>query len=374
MAKIRKRVWKNKSGKHTAYEITYVIDGKQYKKGGYASLIDAQIDLPNVVQEKNTNIKFEKLFDDYIDRHCKIKCKESTIELYKSFKNVHLSKLLNRIAKEITKRDIDTLVINLIDKNINNKTINNIITLIQAVYKHGIENELVSKNPVSSTCKLKQIKPQIHFLNELQMQVFLKTAKEYRPNQYPFFVTAIYTGMRRGELFALEWSDIDFKNAKITVNKQIYRGRTTHTKTDKERKIDIANNLLEVLKEHKKNSTILSKYVFCNLKGQPYIPTCLERDYFRPIINECNKVLDEENQIKKIKFHDLRHTYATFLLSNGIPVKYVQEQLGHSTARMTLDTYASFMPSVKFGAMDLLNKLQKNEPNRTQIEHEKLKH
>ncbi len=83
----------------------------------------------------------------------------------------------------------------------------------------------------------------------------------------------------------------------------------------------------------------------------------MESVYFHPLIEKCNKVLDEENHIKKIRFHDLRHTYATYLLSKGIPVKYVQDQLGHSTAKMTLDTYASVMPTVKFGAIDLLNSI-----------------
>ena len=90
----------------------------------------------------------------------------------------------------------------------------------------------------------------------------------------------------------------------------------------------------------------------------------MEETYFKPLLKLCNNILDDDNKIELFKFHDLRHTYATYLLSKGIPVKYVQEQLGHSTARMTLDTYASVMPSVKFGAMDLLDGIQN-----TEIEH-----
>ena len=54
----------------------------------------------------------------------------------------------------------------------------------------------------------------------------------------------------------------------------------------------------------------------------------MEHAYFHPLINLCNKILDEDNQIEKLRFHDLRHTYATYLLSKGIPVKYIQKQLG----------------------------------------------
>ena len=63
----------------------------------------------------------------------------------------------------------------------------------------------------------------------------------------------------------------------------------------------------------------------------------------------------------KIRLHDLRHTYATYLLSKGVPIKYVQEKLGHSSAKMTLDVYAKYLPSVKFEAMNILNNLHKKD-------------
>ena len=83
----------------------------------------------------------------------------------------------------------------------------------------------------------------------------------------------------------------------------------------------------------------------------------MEETYFKPLLKRCNQFLDAENQIIKLKFHDLRHTYATYLLSKNIPIKYVQQQLGHSTARMTLDTYANILPTIKNDAMDILNSL-----------------
>ena len=98
----------------------------------------------------------------------------------------------------------------------------------------------------------------------------------------------------------------------------------------------------------------------------------MERHYFHATLKLVNKNLPEDEKIQ-LRFHDLRHTYATFLLSKRVPIKYVQEQLGHSCAKMTLDVYASYMPSVKFEALKILNNLHKNEENRAQIEHEKVK-
>lgn len=365
MASIRKRTWKNKSGKHTCYEINYVIDGKQYRKGGYKSELEAQLDLHNVVLDNSTDIRFSLLAEDYLNRHCELNCKSSTKALYENYLKVNLVQIKRKIAKDIKKRDIETLILTLKQKGLTNKTINGIITFVQAVLNYGVENCFLKENPILKFKKLPQIKPPIHFLDEIQIKVFLDLAKIHTPTYYSFFATALFTGMRRGELLALEWGDIDFKNAKIKVNKQIYKGIKQTTKTNKERIIDIPENLLMILQEHKRNCTRLSKLVFHNKEGKPVHPYNMEHAYFHPLIRRCNEILTEDNQIEKLRFHDLRHTYATYLLSKGIPVKYVQEQLGHSTARMTLDTYASVMPSVKFGALDLLQKLEQKE----QIEH-----
>lgn len=363
MAGIRKRTWKNKSGKHTCYEITWVIEGKQYRKSGYKTLIEAQIDLANVITKDNSNIKFDVLAEDYIKKHCEINCKESTRILYNTYVKVHLQAFKNKIANTITKNDIQNLILDIKNKQIANKTINDIVTFVTAILNYGVDMGILKGYNVPKIKRLPQVKPKIYFLNETQMRVFLEVAKNDR--FYSFFATALYTGMRRGELLALEWGDINFKNAQININKQIYKGIQQTTKTNKPRVIDIPPNLLELLKEEKQNNKILTKYVFHGLKGQPIHPYYMEEEHFRPIIRECNKLLDEDNQITKLRFHDLRHTYATYLLSRGVPVKYVQTQLGHATARMTLDVYASVMPSVKFGAIKMLENLEKNE----QIEH-----
>ncbi len=365
MAKIRKRTWKNKSGTHTSFEITYVINGKQYRKSGYQSMLEAQLDLPNVVLNEDTDIKFGVLADYFLQRHCELSCKQSTRSLYKNYIDVNLKDLERKIAKDLKKSDIEALVLKLKSKGLSPKTINDIVTLVQSILNYGVDNDFFKVNPIVKFKKLKYEKPEVHFLNEEQIQVFLELAEARTPKFFEFFATAIYTGMRRGELLALEWNDIDFKNAKIKINKQIYKGVKQSTKTSKSRTIDIPENLLNILREYKKQRDTIAKLVFHNGSGSPVHPYNMENRYFHPLIKLCNETLPVDNQIEKLRFHDLRHTYATYLLSKGVPVKYVQEQLGHSTARMTLDTYASVMPSVKFGALDLLNQLDKKE----QIEH-----
>ena len=372
MATIRKRPWCNKSGIHSAYEINYVIDGKQYKRGGYKTRIEAQMDLPNVVMDCSTDIRFSALANAFLTRHCVIKCKQSTTDLYSRHIKIHFQPLMLKIAREITHKDIECLIFTLKNKGLSNLSINKLLQLLRVIFNYGIENKLISKSPILKSDKLKEEKKGINVLDETQIQMFLDVAKSRNIKTYTIMATALYTGIRRGELLALEWSDIDFKNSRIKINKQVYKHEKTTTKNNKSRIVDIPENLKTILQEYKKAQTILSKVVFCNPEGKYMNPSILERNYFCATLKALNKQLSEDEQIK-LRFHDLRHTYATYLLSRGVPIKYVQEQLGHSSAKMTLDVYASYMPSVRFEALNILNNLKNPKQDRTQIEHENLK-
>lgn len=369
MARIRKRSWTNKSGKHTCYEITYSIDGKQYRKGGYKSLIEAQLELPNIVCEYSTDIRFSALTNLFLTRHCSMRCKESTTDLYTRLIDSHFQLFMQREAKDITPRDIENFIFALKRKGLGNVYINKLVQLLRVIFNYAIDSEILSKSPVLKKFRLPEEKKDIAVLDEEQIQVFLEVARKRNIKTYAIMATFLYTGIRRGELLALEWSDIDFKNNRIKINKQIYQNKKVATKNNKHRTVDIPDNLIEILKEYKKSLSIMSKVVFCDQEGGYINPAVLERHYFSATL----KLLNNENPYNeniKIRLHDLRHTYATYLLSKGVPIKYVQEQLGHSSAKMTLDVYASYMPSVKFEALNILNNLHKSEQDRTQTEHE----
>lgn len=372
MASIRKRTWKNKSGTHTSYEINYVIEGKQYRKSGYKSQLEAQLDLPNVIFDCSTNIRFSALVNAFIKRHCEIKCKQSTIDLYKRNIKSHFKNLMSKMVKDISHKDIENFIFSLKTKGLCNVSINEQLQLLRVIFNYGIENKFITTSPILKSDKLKEEKKGINVLDEKQMQKFLEIAKKKNIKTYALLATALYTGIRRGELLALEWSDIDFKNSRIKINKQVYKQEKSTTKSNTSRYVDIPANLISILQEYKKQQVIMSKIVFCNSIGKYMHPSTLERNYFYATLKLLNKGLSEDENIK-IRFHDLRHTYATFLLSNGVPIKYVQEQLGHSSAEMTLDVYASYMPSVKFEALNILNKLQTTKTDRAQIEHENVR-
>ena len=350
MAGIRKRTWKNKKGQSkTAYEITYYIDGKQHRKSGYTTKQAAQDDLPNVTKTLNSSISFKQLAEAYLDTRL-FRCKESSIIRYKRYLNINLKHLHAKKARDIKKNDIENTINLLKQAEMANKTINCILMFLSSIFNYGIKNKLFCNNPMQDIEKLPLTKGKLQYLNEEEINKFTEYIKNFPINKQVPLLTAIYTGMRIGELLALEWTDIDFCNKKISINKQVMNNIVTSPKTYSScRIIDVPDSVIEALMALKSETKVLSKIVFCGnthkyMKRNSFIKT-----WFKSVM----KSLGHED----FSFHSLRHTYATYLLSKGVPIKYLQEQLGHSNAETLLKVYTHVLPSASAKAMDLLDNI-----------------
>ena len=171
---------------------------------------------------------------------------------------------------------------------------------------------------------------------------------------------ALTTGMRRGELLGLKWADIDLENHFLQVRRTLdflagYGGYAeTEPKTARgRRKIMLPDFVVEALKQHRVQQLELrlkvgadwqeQDYVFTGLKGGPLNP--------RYILKLFDRLLQEAG-LPHMRFHDMRHSAATLLLSMGVNPKVVQEILGHSNISMTMDTYSHVLPSIHKEAMD----------------------
>lgn len=181
-------------------------------------------------------------------------------------------------------------------------------------------------------------------------EALLSKTKVIYPDFYPLLFTAIFTGMRKGEILALTWDSINWITQKITVDKNYTHGRLGTPKTGKIRVIDMSNELAKVLKEWRlacPHSEL--NLVFPNSNGNYQSADNLAKRRFLPALNRAG--------IDKIRFHDLRHTYASLLLANGASMKYVQHQLGHSSITMTMDLYTHLLPEVNDKCVNLLNNI-----------------
>jgi integrase len=168
-----------------------------------------------------------------------------------------------------------------------------------------------------------------------------------------FYVLAVHTGMRQGEMLALRWQDVDLENAVVSVRRTLTRsgGRVVfgEPKTNKSRRsIRLTQQAVEALRSHLerqlRDMEILGdRYqdqglVFTTDTGAPINPSNLRQRSYAPLLKRAG--------LPHMRFHDLRHTCATLLLSRGVHPKFVQELLGHATIAITLDTYSHVMPSM----------------------------
>jgi integrase len=176
-----------------------------------------------------------------------------------------------------------------------------------------------------------------------------------------FWHVAIFTGMRRGEVLGLKWTDLDLDAGILSVRRTLSRGETsrlleTEPKTQAgRRRIKLSPSTIEVLKRHKvrqlEHRLAVGEayedrgYVFANLTGGHIDPNALYRAY---------DALIERAGVPRIRLHDNRHTSATLLLAGGIHPKIVQERLGHSAIAMTLDLYSHVTPDMQQQAADAM--------------------
>lgn len=353
MASLRKRTWQTKNGITTRYELSYMTDGKQYKKTFKKKPTPQE--MAEVTETTTNNPTVKEAIREYLDNHCKLHCKESTLETYENYYKVALIPLYKYKLKNLKRRDVEKFVIELKDKKAA-KTVNNLLVFIKAFLNYAVENKAITENPAG---KIKQIplkRDAVKALSEEEMNCFIEKAGNQKLWVNVFFVLLVLTGIRISESIALEWSDLDFEKDTIDINKQFYRYRITPTKNYETRIIDMPHTLKLLLLKLKEIST--SELVFSSSGKHINVNNMRER-HFRHIIEEVEEELDID--LSEITPHCLRHTHATYLLSNGIPLIYVSKRLGHKDCKTTLNIYNHVLQSDNTKAINLLNKIKQSE-------------
>lgn len=362
MAKVRKRTWKNTDGSKS---YSWIIDypdnnGKRVIKCGFKTKADAENALAKAVNDlnsgksakRNCNLLFKDAAKQYISLHAEIYCKKSTVEGYKSYLKFHLLKYFGKMKLiEITPSKIQKFIQLKIKEELSSQTINHLIVLTGAILKKMVDDEVIDKNPVDKVRKLKLDRTEFRILNIDEVKAILKTAEDFYPDFYPLLFTAIFTGMRRGELAALTWDRINWINKKIFVCKSYHKSQLTTPKTKNSiRKIDMCNQLEKVLQKWKEICPKSDKnLVFPNSEGN-YM------DSDNMVKRRFNNVLQLAG-VERIRFHDLRHTFVSLLISQNLPVKYIQSQVGHGSIKVTMDIYGHIMPEVTQRGIDALDSL-----------------
>ena len=199
----------------------------------------------------------------------------------------------------------------------------------------AVRERLIPKNPTEGTIIPKVNYAPKQILTEEQLEKFMEALKQ-DPLWYDFFYTELTTGMRRGEICGLKWQDFDDKTGRLHIHRSVgtRKGggiRVGETKTESgARTILLPPSTAEILKQRKKKS--YSEWIFHN-------PTVPELPMNPSSAYRHLKTLLKNAELPLIRFHDLRHTFATHALKSGVDAKTLSGILGHTNASFTLDTY-----------------------------------
>lgn len=362
MATVLKRSWKTKNGISTSWQVNCQdAFGNRILESGFQTKFEAEMRLGKILSDvqagnnsiQNKEITFSEAAQLYLELHAEIHCKKSTVESYKGYLKNHILPYIGKMKLiDITPITIQKFQLEKLKTDLSKETINKLLILTGSIFQKMIDDEIILKNPVRKVKKLKvEHKKEIKILSIIELNVLLETAKTYFPDFYPLLFTALMTGMRQGELLGLEWSKINWVTNKITIDRNYTHGIACSPKTKYSiRKIDMSQELARVLKiwrlqcPHSKNDL-----VFPNSNGEYMDANNMMKRRFMPTLRRAG--------LDRIRFHDLRHTYVSLLLAEGIPIKYIQKQVGHSSIKVTMDIYGHIMPETAEQSVKVLDSL-----------------
>ena len=304
-------------------------------------------------------ITFEEWVRDTWLPGMRTQVKPSTWDSYRRNMDRHLlPRLGHRRLRDLTAAHINVVYGDLLERGksdgggLSPKTVRYLHTTLHTALSHAVDANLIAANPAA---RAKPPKPSIAELNELrfwtpeQLRTFLSSVSG-TPLEAAWRLTAM-TGMRRGEVLGLRWSEVDFDNSRLSVRHTIISiGYEIHESTPKSRRarvIDLDGATIDLLREHQSQQAVewdsgsddnARDLVFCREDGNPIQPDLFSQAFQRAAADAG---------LPRIRLHDLRHTHATIALSAGVPVKVVCERLGHQSPAFTLKQYAHVLPGMQ---------------------------
>lgn len=285
----------------------------------------------------------------WFENYAKLAIRESTAEYYRNYIEKHIVPRIGTIKlRKLTTLDIQKFYNKtreggrvqryegMENLGLSNKTIRGLHTMLRQCLEQAVTERLIPYNPAAN-CKLPpKEKKEMQIIPPEKLGAYLRAAEEH--GVLPMFYLELTTGLRRGELLALLWTDWNIKEKYLTVSKSVSRGRgelrVTEPKTKNSiRTVYIDDEAIRLLVEDRKNHPF-SPYLFPSpVAGGMYGPDCIGRIH--------KKLLKKAGIEEHVRFHDLRRTFATMALQNGVDPKTVSRMRGHYSAEFTLDVYTN---------------------------------
>lgn len=301
--------------------------------------IEDQISRGTYLPDKKTPI-FSEVAKDWLE-HKKMNLRNSTWSVYEGHTLNHFKDLDALKINLITTATIEKYITDRQNQGMNILTLRKILVSLGQIMGYAVRHKYIDFNPVREAERPRgqgaTQKKKIRILTPDEIKALLDVEPDQKYNT--LFRLAIFSGARQGELLGLKWSDMDWINNQIhiqrTFNNQAWYDVKTGTSN---RKIDLGPSMITELKKWKlacpKSDLDL---MFPNEAGEPINHNNMTSRYFYPALTDA--------KIDQIRFHDLRHTYASLMIEQGENIKYIQSQLGHSNPTVTWNVYAHLMKS-----------------------------
>jgi integrase len=350
-------IWprRNKAGQITSYRGAYYgPDGKRRyvsgktKEDARRKLRKARGDADRGLVSDGGNVKLSAYLKRWLNDSVRGSVKPITHESYAMLVNKHVVPAMGNVRlSNLTPAHLQGFYRSKLDAGLSPRTVQYLHVVLHRALKQALRWGLVPRNVAEAVDPPKVPRKDVTPLSPEQARVFLEAARGDRLEA--LYVLAVHPGMRQGELLALRWEDVDLERGVVRV-----RG----TKTARSRRtVKLSQGASEALSSHltRQLSEIdragyawrENGLVFATPIGTPLNRHNLTQRSFRPLLMRAG--------LPRIRFHDLRHTCATLLLSRGQQAKFVQEMLGHATIAITLDTYSHVLPGMGDGLADAMD-------------------
>ncbi len=278
--------------------------------------------------------------------------KRTTIQDYRGYLRRHLipsfgERTLDRIEPE----HVDAYLHAKLGVGLSAKTVTNHLTFLHGLFRFAVKRRWTQQNPVAYVDRPPQPRQgqrRIRFLQPVELEAVLRAVLDDDLGQLerPLYLCAVMTGLRQGELLALKWLDVDWVAGRIRVADNFPRGRTDRPDTPKShylRSLPMPDRLGCELERHFQRSAFRSDedLVFCHPHtGRPYDASKL-RKRFEESLGRAG--------VRRVTFHELRHTFGTQMAAAGAPLRAIQEWMGHADAKTT-EIYSHYAPDATNGA------------------------
>lgn len=318
--------------------------------------------LTNGIYTPPGRLTVAEVLHNWLSGYVKTNCSQRTLDGYEAIMEHHLIPALGHIQlKQLQAQAIQAYYGRACEK-LSARTVHHHHRALSQALKYAVRQGYLGRNPCELVDPPSPRKKTMRFLTPEEVETLLSAA---RGNQYyPVIYTAVSSGLRQAELLGLRWRDVDPDiMLSMSVCQVLYKRRGKNIfkepKTQRSRRyVRMTPKLAVFLREYKQERKALYRdsgkelelddLVFANAEGKPMDPSYLSHSFGK---------LVKQLGLSGVRFHDLRHTFASLMLLQGISPKIVSESLGHASAAFTLDTYGHIMPGMDADAMGSLNKV-----------------